>query len=158
MKVEQLMTKDPVTCRPQDSLNEAARIFWERDCGCVPVVENGSQVVGMLTDRDICIAAYIDSRPLSEIPASVAMAKVVHACSPQDSVRQAEEIMRRCKVRRLPVTDAGRLVGILSISDIALEAARERRKSNKEILDSEVGETIAVVSEHRPPRASIGVF
>jgi CBS domain-containing protein len=151
MKVQQLMTQDPATCRSDDSLNVAARIFWERDCGCVPVIDaHDSHIVGMLTDRDVCMAAYIEGQPLRDIQASVAMSKMVHSCKPEDSIQQAEEIMRKHKLRRLPVVGAtGSLVGILSINDLAIEAARERSRGAVEVLDSEVGETLSALSEHR---------
>ena len=58
MKVGDLMTKDVKACSQHDSLNRAAQLMWENDCGSVPVVDSDSKVVGMLTDRDICMAAY----------------------------------------------------------------------------------------------------
>ena len=76
MRVEQLMTRTVETCEPHDTLVTAARIMWTRDCGCVPVVvpeEGGHRVVGMLTDRDVCMAAYLQGRPLSEISVASVM-------------------------------------------------------------------------------------
>ena len=69
MKVQQIMTKTVSSCLPDDTTNQAARIMWERDCGFVPVVEGraSQRVVGVVTDRDICIAAYTKNRPLDQI-------------------------------------------------------------------------------------------
>ena len=76
MKVDLVMSKDVASCVPSETLNEAARIMWERDCGIVPVVESreSGKVVGVITDRDICIAAYTRGRPLAQIPIDEAMA------------------------------------------------------------------------------------
>lgn len=67
MKVQDIMTADVETCRLDDTLDRPAAIMWERDCGVVPVVDDESRIVGMLTDRDICMAAYTQGRPLPEI-------------------------------------------------------------------------------------------
>ena len=65
MQVEQLMTKEVRTCRPLDTLNQAAQIFWENDCGCAPVVDHNSKVVGIITDRDALMSAYMTVVPLT---------------------------------------------------------------------------------------------
>jgi CBS domain-containing protein len=120
MKVEDLMTTDVGACRPFDSVDRSARIMWERDCGAVPVVDQEGRVVAMLTDRDICMAALTQGRPLEEIHVSSAMSRRLWSCRPQDDVKEAEKVMRTHQVRRLPVIDAdGKLVGVLSISDLA---------------------------------------
>ncbi len=120
MKVEDLMTRDVRTCAPSDSLNDAARIMWERDCGCVPVVEGDGTVIGMITDRDICMAAYTQGRRLMYMTVDSAASKDVVTIGKDESLRRAEELMRAAQVRRLPVVDsAGRLVGLLSLADLA---------------------------------------
>src|SRR5438046_1875104 len=77
MKVEEIMSVDLETCRLEDTLNRPAQIMWEHDCGVVPVVDGEARVVGIITDRDICIAAYTQGRPLSEIPVSSACSQNV---------------------------------------------------------------------------------
>ncbi len=130
-RVEQLMSRVVATCRPDDRLNAAARIMWERDCGVVPVTMpdgDAERVVGMLTDRDVCMAAYTQGRPLEELVVSSAMSRTVHACAPGDSLPAALERMAAARVRRLPVVDgAGRLVGLLSFADVAHEDARRHK-------------------------------
>lgn len=127
MKVAQLMSKDGFACCcPHESLARASQLMWEHDCGVVPVAEDGV-VVAMLTDRDVCMAAYTQNRPLTEIPISVAMSRQLHACSPDDEVEQALTLMRRHQVRRLPVLDGDhRLVGLLSQNDLVQAAARPK--------------------------------
>ena len=72
-RVREVMTKDVLTCSVSDRLNRAAQLMWESDCGCIPIVEEHGMLVGMLTDRDICMAAYTSGKPLSEISVTSAM-------------------------------------------------------------------------------------
>ena len=142
MKIEQLMTKDVRCCRASDSLEVAAQILWDRCCGSVPVVaEDGSgKVVGMITDRDICMAAYTQGRKLSEIPVSSAMSKEVVTCAPSDSVDELLESMRHAHVRRLPVVDeASHLLGLVSITDVARDAGAKSF--------AKVGETLSAINQ-----------
>ena len=158
MQVEALMTKDVMTCSPQDTLNKAAQIFWDCCCGCVPVVDPNSQVVGMLTDRDVSMAAYIQGRALRDIQVSTAMSDNPLSCSSEDTIATAENLMRDKTVRRLPVIDNdGRLVGLLSLNDIAREAARQRRNGKKEVSDAEVGETLSALCEAHYAKRAVAV-
>ena len=155
MKVQQLMTRNVDTCGPRDSLATAARIMWERDCGCVPVVlpeQGGMRMFGMLTDRDICMAAHSEARPLGEIAVATAMSKEVCSCTPRDSLAVALKVMRTQQLRRLPVVDAhDHLVGLLSLADVAREAACERvARRTKAVKAEEVGETVERISQPCP--------
>lgn len=115
-----LMKTDVRTCAPSDPLNSAAQIMWESDCGIVPVVSEAGALVGVLTDRDICMAAYTQGRPLWACSVGHAMSEQVYSCSPDDTIEKAAGIMAERQVRRLPVTaPSGRLLGILSLADIA---------------------------------------
>jgi len=118
--VEKLMTKDVKTCHTYDRLNVAAKLMWDHDCGCAPVEDEGGKVIGILTDRDICMAAYTQNRPLSEISVGEVITKVLYTCEPADTLEIAEEIMQAHQVRRLPVLGAGgELLGLLSLTDLA---------------------------------------
>ena len=75
MKVEQIMNREVKTCGPHDSLNKAAQIMWDTPCGAVPVVDEQGRPVGFLTDRDVCMAAYTQNKPLTELPVERAMAR-----------------------------------------------------------------------------------
>lgn len=148
MKVEELMTRQVSFCRPDDSLERAARLMWEGDCGCVPVcaMDGANRVTGIITDRDICMSALFQNRPLSELAVSAAMAKQVVTCKPGDTLADAEKILRETRVRRLPVVDdQGALVGIISLADITREAARERKLGTRDVSDSEVRETLYAI-------------
>ncbi len=152
MKVKELMASDVVSCAPTDSLNIPARLMWEHDCGCVPVVDHDKVVVGIITDRDICMGAYTQGRSLHLIQVKDVMGASVVSCEPDDDLVTAERLMRDNKVRRLPVCNAdGKLAGVISLSDIALEAERERRiGSGRAIRSTEVAEIMGAVSEPRP--------
>jgi predicted transcriptional regulator len=73
MKIQNVMTRDVSACSPEDMLSRAAQLMWERDCGCVPVIDHSGVVCGMVTDRDICIAAYTQGLPLHQIAVRRAM-------------------------------------------------------------------------------------
>jgi CBS domain-containing protein len=157
MKVEQLMTRNVRTCCAGDRLSAAARIMWEGDCGCVPVVEQGDgtgKAIGMITDRDICMAAYTQGRALSEIQVGSAMAKTICSCRPTDSIATALKVLEQNQVHRLPVLDQDdHLVGMLSLADIAREAEREHARATKEVTDTRVAEVLEAISAPRSPRA-----
>ena len=128
MKVEQIMNRNVKVCRPQDSLNKAAQIMWDEPCGAVPVVDDQRKPVGFLTDRDICMGAYTQGRPLQELRVETAMARKVVSCVAEDELGSAAGLMRQHRTRRLPVIDRnGALVGLLSLDDLACEAARALR-------------------------------
>jgi CBS-domain-containing membrane protein len=103
----------------------------------------------MITDRDICMAAYTQGKPLQEIRVQSAMSKDVVSCKSTDSLEQAEELMRRNKVRRLPVVDAEkRLVGLLSLHDVARAALSEPPATHEARL-RDAGQLLAEVCEPR---------
>ncbi|MEW6268030.1 MAG: CBS domain-containing protein [Thermodesulfobacteriota bacterium] len=154
MNVSQIMNPQVRTCRPEDSVLAAAKVMWEGDCGCAPVVDDAGHVVGMITDRDICMSGYLSGRPLGAIKVSEVMSKSVHSCRPEDSTFSAESIMRTNKVRRLPVVDSEEhLVGILSLNDIAREFKREQRSGAHDVAAGEVAETLACICEPRQHEA-----
>ena len=156
MRIEQLMARDVRTCHADEPLAAAARIMWENDCGCVPVVgriDGDATVIGMITDRDVCMAAYTQGRPLSEIKIESAMARDVRSCRASDSVDTALRILQQNQLHRLPVLDQhDRLVGMLSMADLAREAAREHGRSPRDVTDARLGETIESISQPRSPR------
>ena len=122
MYVRDLMTKDVAACGPDDRLNHAAQLMWNRNCGCVPVVDDEGYVIAMITDRDVCMAAYTQGQPLSAMAVRSAMSTRVVTCAPSDPIRTAEMLMRTQQLRRLPVVSGeGKLVGILSLNDLATQ-------------------------------------
>lgn len=154
MNVGQLMNRTVETCRHEDDLALAASRMWDHDVGCLPVTGADGRVCGMLTDRDICMAAYTQGRPLSAIPVQVAMSKAIFCCGPDDALIEAEELMRSHQVRRLAVVDAaGALVGVISLNDLAREAEREAGRKGRQITGEEVSATLAAVCAPRNTQA-----
>jgi CBS domain-containing protein len=150
MNVDALMTTNLQTCAPDHSLDCAARIMWETDCGVVPVVDAAQRVVGMITDRDICVAAYTQNKLLHDILISSVGMKSVITVRPFDSVETAEALMQRHQVRRLAVIGEGdRLVGVLSLSDLARGAGR----SPRDLPVDGILRTLAAISQARDGHA-----
>jgi len=146
MKIVQIMTKTVRTCRETDTLAQAAQLMWDFDVGAVPVVDDSGQVVGIVTDRDACMAAYTQSQPLHGLPVSIAMTKHVVTCRPEDTDIAVTKLMARNKIRRIPVVDeAQRPIGIVSLNDLAIAMARGRT-----IPSDEIAGTLAAICEHRP--------
>lgn len=127
MKVRDIMTPVVHTCQPDTDLGTVAGIMWDHDCGFVPVVDASEAVVGLITDRDICIAAATRRLAPEGIAASQAMSQSVRGCLPDDSVPEALAMMKHFRLRRLPVIDPhGLLRGVISMNDIA-RAANPRK-------------------------------
>ena len=124
MRVEQVMTRNVLACRPETNLSAAAMQMWKGDCGVLPVVTANGEVVGMITDRDICMAAATKHRDVAAIRVKEVTSGQVYACSPDADIHTALSVMRHKQVRRLPIINGenGKLVGILSIDDVALKA------------------------------------
>jgi len=156
MKVEALMTRIVTTCRPEDTLERVARSMWDADCGCVPVVQaNGEAptLVGMITDRDICMAAYTQGRPLSEIHVSTAMSRELCTCSPRDTIQQALKILQTKQLHRLPVLDDhGQLVGVIGLADIVREATHEGARASRADMAEAIAKTLGAISAPRSRR------
>ena len=146
MQIKEIMTQPVVTCPLDTTLDQAARLMWEFDCGIIPVTAADGRLVGVVTDRDICMAAYTQGALLSAIPVSTAMAKQVVAVHGEELIEQAEHLMRESQIRRVPVLDAeNRPVGIVSMNDLARLAAR----AHKRVVDHELVLTLAAVCKPR---------
>jgi len=125
MHIRDVMTANPRTISPDDTIQNAARIMRDEDTGAIPVVENG-RPVGMITDRDIVVRTVADggqtSRPVRDI-----VTTGVVCVSPDMSTREANELMSEHQVRRLPVVENNQLVGIVSLGDLAVKEGKDRR-------------------------------
>ena len=149
MQVKDLMTTSPGVCTLDDTANQAARIMWERDCGAVPVVDRDGRVAGIITDRDICMAAYFQGEPLAQIRIFDVMSRELWTCRPEDGVASAERAMQHHQVRRLPVvTDGKMLVGILSLSDLAHGVPRPAA-GRPTVESQELLQVLSAISEPR---------
>lgn len=134
MHIRDVMTPNPRCVSPDDSIQSAAQIMRDEDTGAVPVCDNG-RAVGIVTDRDIVVRAIAEGRVNGSVR-DIATRDVISA-RPDMSTREAAELMSDHQVRRLPVVDGDRLVGIVSLGDLAV----------KEAKDSRVGDTLEHISE-----------
>jgi CBS domain-containing protein len=120
--VGSVMTRNVVTCTGSDTLHRAAQLMWDRDCGAIPVVDALGRAVGLVTDRDLCMAAYTRGRPLSAISVSSLLSARLYTCTATTTLDEAIARMSAQRVRRLVVVDAKdqKLVGMLSLADLAV--------------------------------------
>ena len=151
MRVADLMTHDVSWCTTSDSLSVPARLMWDCDFGTVPVLDaQTGRVAGMITDRDICMATLMQDCPPSAISVDHVMSLGVHSCSADDTIADAEDILRLYQIRRLPVLDdEGMLVGILSLADIVRAAEREQKQGRKQAAAEEITDTLDVICHPR---------
>lgn len=151
MKVKEVMTPDAKAIWITESLADAAKEMWENDCGILPIIKDGRRVVGMITDRDICMATAMKDRNPSSISVEEVMSRKIYAAKPEESVEHALETMRGHRIRRLPVLNPeGELEGILSMNDIVLKA-KTRNGKKPQIDYADVVRTYQAICEHPMP-------
>ena len=153
MNVAHCMTRDPKTCRASDTLERAAQIMWENDCGCVPVLDDASKIVGIITDRDVCMASYTRGAPLHALGVGSAMAHDVATCRPGDTLETALRTMRSHQVRRLPVLDQdGGIAGLISLTDVVRHTSAHGSRRDARPTEADVLSALAPIG--RPRQAS----
>lgn len=136
MKVKDLMTSEPITCSPDTSAADAARLMWDGDCGILPVAEEG-KLVGVVTDRDLYIALATQNRQASQLRIGEVATRSVATCRAEDDVSAALETMKTRRVRRLPVVGFGdAIVGILSLYDVVRVAGHHPGVAGREVIDT----------------------
>ncbi|MGG4550897.1 CBS domain-containing protein [Paenibacillus sp. FSL W8-0186] len=118
-KVKDIMTDQVVTVSPKDNIYEVAVKMKNNDTGFIPVVENGDRLIGVITDRDLVIRAIADKHPGSTAVETV-MTRGIRCASPDTPVDEAADMMAEQQIRRLPVTEGERLIGIVSLGDMAV--------------------------------------
>jgi len=146
MRIKDVMNHPVVTCPTGSTLDHAARLMWEFDCGIIPVVNSEGRLAGIVTDRDICMAAYTQGKPLQAISVETAMATDVATAHQGEGIETLEDVMRERRIRRLPVVDdENRPIGMVSLNDLARLAAHTRRIG----VEHEIVRTLADVSRPR---------
>lgn len=130
LRCGEIMTKNVTTCGPDTVIRDVADMMEDDNVGSIPVLDNG-RLIGLVTDRDIVcrvIAEGLDSRT---VQARAVMSEDIITCTPDDSVIDAIRKMGEHQVRRVPICDLnGRLRGIISLGDVALEAERDQDLAN----------------------------
>lgn len=126
MTVRDMMRTSPKYCAPTANLAAVTELLWSSGGGALPVIDAGGKIVGIVTDRDVCVAVGTRNLRPSELTAAQAMSHPVAVCQSGDDIHAALKIMRAKKVRRLPVTgDSGKLEGILCLTDLILHARHD---------------------------------
>jgi CBS domain-containing protein len=129
MKVQEIMSADPVTVTPDTPLSEAARMMKDQNIGMLPVVdsEGSRNLVGVVTDRDITIR-HVAEGHTTDCPVREAMSSNVATCKTGDSVESVMNLMGKEQVRRIPIVDErGDLVGVVSQADVVLQTGNEMK-------------------------------
>jgi CBS domain-containing protein len=148
MKVKEIMTAKPATASRNTTLAAAAPMLLGADCGILPIVEGG-KLVGMVTDRDMYIALATRNKPASQLTVGDVTTGQVSACGPDDDVQSALQTMASKRVRRLPVTVDGAVVGVISMNDLVLAAG-----ADKDLRNDDVVATFKAICTHPAKRAT----
>jgi CBS domain-containing protein len=138
------MTRDPSCCVATDPASKAASIMRDEDTGIVPVIDNEQtlRLVGVVTDRDLCMNVVAEARDPRSVAVEACMTQPVVTCSPSDSVTKVTELMRQNMIRRVPIVDEqGRLQGIVSMADVVNQG---------ELKPAETHETLQKISTSTP--------
>jgi len=139
MKVRDVMTPNPVSCKPDTNIGAAVELLWANDCGILPVVGADNRLAGVVTDRDISIAMGTRNRLPGEITVGEVATLRVFTCKPDDEIHEALSTMASKQVRRLPVVnDEGIPLGILSMDDIITHGDLNRWEGCCELSAEEI--------------------
>jgi len=141
MKLKQIMTNDVSAVSPQDPIIDAAKIMQKRNVGCIPVCDNKKEVKGILTDRDIVIRVVAEGRDPKQLDVNAVMSTGLTLGRPDMDAEEAAEIMAQHQIRRLPIVENNKLVGIVSIGDLA----------TNNIFINEAGHALGEISEPSRP-------
>jgi CBS domain-containing protein len=144
MFVKEIMTKTPACCAPEDDLEYVTKLMLDHNCGAIPVCD-GAKIIGVITDRDIAVRGFTKAgNPLS-LEVRELMTQPVFTIGEWDHIDNAIELMEEKQVRRLPVVDRnGRIVGILSQSDLAKQLSAPKLAQLLKGVSMPVEETIVV--------------
>jgi CBS domain-containing protein len=143
MKVQDAMMRTPAYCSPETNLGSAIEMLWERNCGILPIVDAKEKVIGVVTDRDLCVALGTRNRLAGQITVGEVATGEVHSCRGNDDIHTALQTMADRRVRRLPVVnEAGGLEGILSMDNIVLHTESSGRGHRTELSDEDVVKTL----------------
>lgn len=151
MNAQDLMTKPAITCHVNDTLNLAAQKMWDHDCGALAVVNDDGALTGIITDRDICMAAHFQGRPLGDCLVNSAMATHVLSANADQSVHDLEQLMAEHQIRRIPIVDAANIpIGMVSLNDLAIEASQPDTRMKHGL--TKIAHTLAAICQPRAPR------
>ena len=153
MKVRDVMMRTPACCRPETNLGSAIEMLWTRNCGMLPIVDARQKVIGVVTDRDLCVALGTRSRPAGQITVGEVATGEAYTCRAEDDIHVALQEMANNRVRRLPVVDEdGVLEGILSMDNVVLHTETAGWGRSTELSDEDVVKTLRQIYGPRLPQ------
>jgi CBS domain-containing protein len=139
MKVKDIMTQSAVCCSPDINVGAAVELMWVHNCGMLPVVGTDRKLIGIVTDRDICIAMGTRNRLAGELTVGEIATRNVLTCKPDDEIHEALDTMANKQVRRLPVVNVeGLPQGILSMDDIIAHGDLNKWEGSCELSSEEI--------------------
>jgi CBS domain-containing protein len=152
MKVKDAMMETPYYCQPESNLGSATELMWNANCGFLPVQSADGKVIGVITDRDVCIALGTRNCPAGEVSVGQVMSGKLYSCAPDDDIHTALQTMMEARIRRLPVmAQNGTLVGVLSMDDILFRAEPRSSGKEPELSSDEVVRTFRSISQRGDP-------
>jgi CBS domain-containing protein len=153
MRVVDIMMGTPYHCGPETNLGSATELMWKGNCGFLPVVGQEGKVIGVISDRDICVALGTRSRLAGDVRVADAMSQKLYSCSPEDDIHVALRTMTEGRVRRLPVLSKDRaLVGVISIDDVLLRAEPLSVGKVGELSSDEAVKTFQAINVRQLPQ------
>ena len=152
MKVKDIMMGTPYYCQPETNLGSATELMWSANCGFLPVKSTDGKVIGVITDRDICMALGTRNRLAGEVTVAEVPTGKLYTCASDDDIHMALQTLKEAKVRRLPVVSQdGTLVGVLSIDDILQRAEPHSLGKEPELSSDEAVRTFRSITQRRVP-------
>jgi len=152
MKVKDVMLASPCYCQPGTNLGSATELMWTANCGFLPVESAEGKVIGVITDRDVCIALGTRNRPAGEVTVGEVISDKLYSCKPEDEVQVALKTMAETQVHRLPVVaQNGTLVGILSMDDVLFRAEASGPGKRPELSNDEIMTTLRSIARQSVP-------
>jgi CBS domain-containing protein len=153
MKVQDAMMRTPVYCNPETNLGSAIELLWNRNCGFLPIVDAKQKLIGVVTDRDLCVALGTRNRLPGQITVGEVATGEVYSCRVQDDIHAALQTMAKRRVRRLPVVNEnGVLEGILSMDNVVLHTEHAGSSRKAELSDEDVVETMRQIYGPQVPQ------
>lgn len=135
MQVKDIMTKDIVMADTNDTLIEVAKLMAHHNIGCIPVTENGEKVLGVITDRDIVVEMAEHSYDPYNTLATAVMSDNVYFVRPDVDVKFAFDLMKKQQVRRLPVVENGKILGMISLGDLAVSMNQQKEEISEALTE-----------------------
>lgn len=154
MQVRELMITHVWSCSDNATVATAANTMLDHNCGFVPVVGKNGDVLGVVTDRDLCMAVVRRDRRPAEIPLAEVCSGRIVSCRPEQEIHDALQIMESARVHRLPVVEEGKLKGIISMTDVLRHASPVRTADADGLTCAEAVGALKLITAFRPPRKS----